>query len=425
MRIEMISTGDEIMTGFVTDTNTGFFASRLLESGLFLTRHTGVGDSMDELTEVFKERSKTADIVLVNGGLGPTTDDLTAEAASIVSGQPLEISNQCLEHLKQWQKIRGIKLTDNNSKQAFLPRGAEVIPNPFGTACGFKMKIGKALFYFTPGVPAEYTKMLDNHILPDIIHEVFSDTENRQPVMSVNRFFVYGISESTIGRALSREPVPDSITIGYRATPGFVEIKAIGRNATLDEISETENLIIRHAGDCLIGAESEDKLFSDVKKYLTDNNKAVFFIDNVTQGRLPIEVSKFLTGRCIVVSSSIPASQNKNDNFFDFSNSTDSKQSCFTDIMKKSVHLFNNRDFFTNGTCRFVVTIDTDSHNENMIFISFFDVDKKEQFKRKLLYKGLSGRKYLVISFIALDTIRRYLKNRDYRHSYPYFEDLS
>ena len=110
MRIEMISTGDEIMTGFVTDTNTGFFASRLLESGLFLTRHTGVGDSMDELTEVFKERSKTADIVLVNGGLGPTTDDLTAEAASIVSGQPLEISNQCLEHLKQWQKIRGIKL---------------------------------------------------------------------------------------------------------------------------------------------------------------------------------------------------------------------------------------------------------------------------------------------------------------------------
>ena len=75
---------------------------------------------MDELTEVFKERSKTADIVLVNGGLGPTTDDLTAEAASIVSGQPLEISNQCLEHLKHWKKIRGIKLTDINSKQAFF-----------------------------------------------------------------------------------------------------------------------------------------------------------------------------------------------------------------------------------------------------------------------------------------------------------------
>lgn len=430
MRIEMITTGDEIMTGFVTDTNTGYFASRLLDSGLTLTRNTGVGDDMTELISVFRERSAAADIVLVTGGLGPTTDDLTAEAAAAASEKPLTLYPECALHLKKWQEMRGIVLTDNNDRQAYLPKGAEVIPNPHGTACGFKMKMGRAVFYFTPGVPSEFVKMLDDYVLPDIIKASADLAAMHSAPVSVSRFFVFGISESAIGRLISAEKLPQGITVGYRATPGFVEIKVISKNASEADKLAAESMVMKHAGDCLIGRHDEDMLFRELSDLLDAENAVMLIADDTTCGRLGADACRYLPGRTLTLSSfptekeSGTEDQNPAAEPYENEISAEKMQSLCGKICDIPTPLLKDYHF-CNKTCKYIVTASSDSSDKNTLIIKFFDIDKKAQFKRKLLYKGLPERKYLIISFIVLDTMRRYLKNADYAHAYPYFEDIA
>ena len=153
MRIEVICTGDEVLTGKIVNTNFSWITQKLEDYGLSVQWETTVGDDREDLLLAFKLAGERADAVIVNGGLGPTIDDLSQEIAAKAAGVDLELSQEWLSRMESYFARRNRTMSPNNKKQAMLPAGAEVLDNPIGTACGFACTIGKARFMFTPGVP--------------------------------------------------------------------------------------------------------------------------------------------------------------------------------------------------------------------------------------------------------------------------------
>ena len=169
MRIEVICTGDEVLTGKVVNTNFSYITQKLEDCGLAVEWETTVGDDRDNLLLAFQLAGQRADAVIVNGGLGPTVDDLSQEIAAKAAGVELELNEQWLATMEDYFKRRSRVMPPNNIKQAMLPATAEVLDNPVGTACGFAVTIGNARFMFTPGVPRELRRMLEDQIIPRLL----------------------------------------------------------------------------------------------------------------------------------------------------------------------------------------------------------------------------------------------------------------
>lgn len=179
VRIETICTGDELLTGLTSDTNSRFFQEALLDrTGLTVRRGVVVGDDRADIIEALEQAVSRSDVVLVSGGLGPTSDDLTAECAAAAAGVPLVQSAEALKHLEERFKARGIVLSDNNLRQALVPEGAEVVLNQEGSAPMFVQTWpvrsarsrgpSTCLLFFVPGVPREYRYLVGEHVVPRI-----------------------------------------------------------------------------------------------------------------------------------------------------------------------------------------------------------------------------------------------------------------
>ena len=152
MRIEVICTGDEVLTGKTINTNFSAISQKLEDVGLAVQWETTVGDDRDNLLLAFQLAGARSDAVIVNGGLGPTVDDLSQEIAAKAAGVELVLDEDWVVRMAEYFRARGRVMPPNNRKQALLPAGAERIDNPIGTAGGFAVDIGKARFMFTPAV---------------------------------------------------------------------------------------------------------------------------------------------------------------------------------------------------------------------------------------------------------------------------------
>ena len=143
MRVEILCTGDEILTGKTINTNYSHMARRLGDVGLTVHWGTTVGDDRASLLQAFRQAGERADAVIVNGGLGPTVDDLSQEVAAEASGVQLVLNEHWMTRMTESYARRGRVMPPNNKKQAMLPENAEFIDNPIGTACGFAVTIGR------------------------------------------------------------------------------------------------------------------------------------------------------------------------------------------------------------------------------------------------------------------------------------------
>ena len=190
MRIEILCTGDEILTGKTINTNDSHMAQRLGEAGLEVVHGTTVGDDRASLLAAFRQAATRADAIIVNGGLGPTVDDLSQEVAAEAAGVPLVLHEPWLARMEAFYERRGRVMPANNRKQAMLPEGAEFIDNPIGTACGFAVTIDGARFYFTPGVPREMRRMLEEQVMPRLLASA-----GLPGVARLKRFHSFGIGE--------------------------------------------------------------------------------------------------------------------------------------------------------------------------------------------------------------------------------------
>ncbi|MFM2482502.1 CinA family nicotinamide mononucleotide deamidase-related protein [Celerinatantimonas sp. YJH-8] len=247
MIIEMLSTGDEVLQGDIVDTNASWVGQQLSELGLKFSRRQTVADDLPTLIEVMDEACRRADWLLVNGGLGPTSDDLSNEAAAKLLGVPLELNNRWLESIEQWYQKLDRVMPKSNIKQAMLAQGAEMIPNPIGTACGSIIRHHQCQVLFTPGVPSEFKRMVTDHWLPRL------GSKNDQ--VTIKRFFTFGLSESGVNDRFAALQLPEHVRLGYRAARPHIEIKVFSEQC---RHQETERVYqdIRH----LLGAQlfSED-----------------------------------------------------------------------------------------------------------------------------------------------------------------------
>jgi len=223
MRIEVICTGDEVLTGKIVNSNFSTISQKLEDAGLAVRWETTVGDDRDSLLLAFRLAGERADAVIVNGGLGPTVDDLSQEIAAQAAGAGLELNEEWLARMEEFFQRRNRAMPPNNRKQAMLPAGAEMIDNPIGTACGFAVDIGRARFYFTPGVPRELRRMLDEQIIPRLLAK-----SGRRAVIRLKRFHSYGIGESHADQLLEgiEALAPgNSVKLGFRAHYPELETK--------------------------------------------------------------------------------------------------------------------------------------------------------------------------------------------------------
>ena len=199
MQAEILATGDEIRTGAVVDSNSAHIARELAESAIEVTRHSCVGDDLQALVSVMKEIGQRADIAVVTGGLGPTTDDLTAAAAAKALGVDLALDEKALASVTAFFENRDRLFSDANRKQALLPVGAACIPNPIGTAPGFRLKIDRCTFFFLPGVPREMRDMLSDSVLPYLKRL----RGNSKELSSVTHITTFGLTEAATGERLT------------------------------------------------------------------------------------------------------------------------------------------------------------------------------------------------------------------------------
>jgi nicotinamide-nucleotide amidase len=259
MKIEILCTGDEILTGKTVNTNYSHIARRLADTGLDVHWGTTVGDDRASLLQAFRQAGERADAVIVNGGLGPTVDDLSQEVAAEACGVPLVLSDYWMERMTQSYARRGRVMPANNKKQAMLPENAEFIDNPIGTACGFAVTIGRARFLFTPGVPREMRRMLDEQVIPRLLA-----LGGIKGMTRLKRFHTFGIGESRADEMLGNIEafkLEDGIKLGFQAHYPQLETKLAVRGADeaalQQQLAPVEAEVRKRLGNFIIAEDDQ------------------------------------------------------------------------------------------------------------------------------------------------------------------------
>ncbi len=222
MIAEILATGDEIRSGTLVDSNSAFIAERLERLGVSVRRHHCVGDDLQTLTDVLMEIGQRCDVAVVTGGLGPTVDDRSTEAAARAAGAELVLDRRALADIEQFFKERRRLFSDTNKKQALIPHGARTLYNPVGTAPGFCLRIEKCRFFFVPGVPYEMKRMVKDQVLP-LIEQMLGAQRQYSLVRTLSTF---GLPESVVGEKI--DGIADAfpqINPGLRAKFPEIQVK--------------------------------------------------------------------------------------------------------------------------------------------------------------------------------------------------------
>jgi nicotinamide-nucleotide amidase len=287
LRIEVICTGDEVLTGKIVNTNFSYITQKLEDVGLSVQWETTIGDDRANLLRAFQLAGERADAVIVNGGLGPTVDDLSQEIAAKAAGVELALNEDWLRRMEDFFQRRSRVMPSNNRKQAMLPTTAEVLDNPIGTACGFAVDIGRARFYFTPGVPRELRRMVEEQIVPRLLAKA-----GLPGAIFLKRFHSYGLGESHVDSLLAgvEDLVPDgSVKLGFRAHYPQLETKLTARGRDMDDIRRklepVEREVRQRVGNFIL-AEDEQTLEGVILKELQGQAGTLSLVETFTSGQM-------------------------------------------------------------------------------------------------------------------------------------------
>jgi len=286
INVEMLSTGDEVLHGQITDTNAAWLADIFFEQGLPLTRRNTVGDSLEALVNVLRERSEQADVLIVNGGLGPTSDDLSALAAATAKGEKLVLHTEWLSHMERFFSERGKVMAPSNRKQAEIPASAELVDNPVGTACGFAIQLNRCLMFFTPGVPSEFKVMVEKEILPRLRQRF---TLPEPPICL--RLTTFGRSESDLAQSLDHLSLPPGVTMGYRSSMPIIELKLTGPATEKAAMLALWPEVQRVAGESLI-FEGTEGLPAQIARDLQARQLSLTLSEQFTGGLVALQLSR-------------------------------------------------------------------------------------------------------------------------------------
>jgi nicotinamide-nucleotide amidase len=283
MRAEIVSIGSELLLGQVIDSNSAFIARHLAAIGCDVFHKVTVGDNVARVSEALDTALARAEVVITTGGLGPTEDDVTREAAARATRRSLEFHPELLAQIEAFFRARGLAFSPSNRKQAYIPGGATPLPNPVGTAPCFLVEDGDRTLVALPGVPREMEHMLLTRVIPHLRARY-----GLRAVIVSRLVRVAGLGESRVGEALAdlmaRGANP---TVGTMAHPGQVDVriaaKAVDEVAARALIAPVEADVRARLGDAVFGADG-DTLEGVVGARLVEENRTLVLVEAGTGG---------------------------------------------------------------------------------------------------------------------------------------------
>lgn len=286
-KVALLLTGNELMSGDTVDSNSSRIAIALGERQIAISKKITVGDDQELLRESLRALCQDAGVVIINGGLGPTEDDLTADVVADVLEERLTDHPKAIKHLEEWCEKRGLELNASNLKQALLPESADIVDNPIGSAVGFAVEIGESLVITTPGVPVELTAMLPE-IGQRVAQRVGSGTTY------IRRLQTFGIGESTIQELVNErnQDWPEGVVLGFRSGLPQLELKLqVDDEALLEKRDQAEQLLLELIGDHVIGEDS-DQLAMALQRVLVEKRMTLTTAESCTGGLIASLITK-------------------------------------------------------------------------------------------------------------------------------------
>lgn len=299
---EIFSQGEEVVNGQITDTNAAWLSQELVQMGFIISRHTAVGDKLQDLATLLKEISLRADICICSGGLGPTIDDLTAEAVALAFDSPLQLNPDALIQIEQHFSSRNRIMADSNHKQALLPLNAICIKNTCGSAPGFALLQNRCWFVFVPGVPSEMRQMFNEYIYSELKKKFVLRPDKLITIKSV------GLGESDLQQKLNAYSLPKDVQLGFRATRGEVQIKLLFPVTMTDtEINHCVNQVVNIIGNPIFAVDDGNKppssLISVIDQLMIEKQYTLSILETASQGLI---AAKCIGREWLLNSSYIP-----------------------------------------------------------------------------------------------------------------------
>ncbi len=283
MTAAVLTIGTELTRGELVNSNSAWLSSALSDLGFDVVEAVSVADNKERILAAFQRLTRTARVIVCTGGLGPTTDDLTASAIASALGVDLVCDQASLDAIRRRLSLAGRELSPSNAKQADVPDGAEVLPNPIGTAPGFAVEANGARAFFLPGVPKEMERLYRDCVLPRI-HEL-STTSAFQV-----RLKVFGLPESQVGGRLEGvEAANPDVVIGYRVHFPEVEVKILAHAEThliARERAERAALEVRARLAPWVFGEGDDTFPAHVGRLLRSRGLTLAVAESCTGGLL-------------------------------------------------------------------------------------------------------------------------------------------
>jgi nicotinamide-nucleotide amidase len=281
MTAAILSIGTELTRGEIVNTNAQWLSAELTAIGFEVSEVSVVDDNPGRIVETLKRLASRYSVVVSTGGLGPTTDDLTAASVAEALSVPLVRHESSLEAIRRRFEALGRTMSESNAKQADFPRGADVLPNPVGTAPGFAVSLGACRFFFLPGVPREMKRLYADYIVPAM--------GKLAPKLTFQiRLKTFGSPESVVGEKLSGvEAQFPGVTLGYRATFPEIEVKVHATSTGFDEArmladSAAKEVRLR-LGDIVYG-EGDDTFAEAVGRVLIGRGHRLAVAESCTGG---------------------------------------------------------------------------------------------------------------------------------------------
>ncbi|MEX2251570.1 MAG: competence/damage-inducible protein A [Acidimicrobiia bacterium] len=283
MIVEVIAVGTELLLGQIVNSNTSFMGAALAERGFDAHYQQTVGDNIERIASAIRLALDRSDAVVITGGIGPTQDDLTREAVCAATGLELEYSEAYAEELEQWWARRGREMPPSNLRQAYHPAGAELLPNPRGTAPGLALNYAGKWIFCVPGVPAEMEHLMMVEVVPRLI------AQSGQEEVIVSRVIrTWGRPESEVAEMLddlytgSTNP-----SIAFLASASEIKVritaKAVGAIEAERLIEPVEQEVRSRLGESVFGTD-DDTIERILFRLLSDRGYTIGTAESMTGG---------------------------------------------------------------------------------------------------------------------------------------------
>jgi len=402
--LEIFSQGEEIVTGQTVDTNSAWLSERAVELGFTVGRHTAVGDKLGDLVGLLKEIAARADCCLCTGGLGPTSDDLTAEAVAAAFDLPLAFDEVAYRQIERYFSNRKRPMPATNRKQALLPQGAIRLDNDWGTAPGFALRAGRCWFAFMPGVPSEMRGMFSERVKP-LLSERFVLNPSRLVTIKT-----LGIGESDIQQRLGGVEIPDAVQLGFRAGIDEVQTKLLFPSdyPESDRATLTGQIAAR-LGDFVFGIdglrENTGNLAATVDQLMRDAGKTLSVIETASQGLLAAKCPGATWLKSALFEQSLTALGQR------LSVDVDANDLAATGArLAKALRAQNLADFVLVQLYEGSPEQFEDKDRTIILYNTLLTQDSLQQNRHNL--GGPQGRKQNQAALLGLDLLRRHLQNR-------------